>query len=270
MHGENKVKNSGFLADDRTVLRVSGNDHYRFLQDLVTNDLERLKSGVVYAALLTPQGKYLFDFFLVPDAQAVLIDVKKDRAAALMQRLSMYKLRADVVIEQRDIEVVQVFGDKPNMGTVFADPRNAGLGWRVYTGSPDTVLTGLDLANEADWTALRVAYLIPETGIELKPDDSYILEQNFEGLNGVDFRKGCYVGQEVTARMKHKTKLRKGLAKIQVEGKLPAIGTKIVAGEKDVGEILSGSKDLALAYLRFDRAVGPLRAGDAVVELDPA
>ena len=89
MHGENKVKNSGFLADDRTVLRVSGNDHYRFLQDLVTNDLERLKSGVVYAALLTPQGKYLFDFFLVPDAQAVLIDVKKDRAAALMQRLSM-------------------------------------------------------------------------------------------------------------------------------------------------------------------------------------
>ena len=262
------MAHSGFLATDRAVLRISGKDHARFLQDLVTNDLAGLKSGAVYAGLLTPQGKYLFDFFMLPDEDAILIDVKQDRAAALAQRLSMYKLRAAVTIETSDCAVVQVFGDQPTGDRVFADPRSAALGWRVYTDAPEQVLAGLDAASADDWTRLRVENLIPETGVELKSDDSYILEQGFERLNGVDFRKGCYVGQEVTARMKHKTELRKGLARVRIDGALPDVGTKIVNDDKDVGEILSGSGTLALAYLRFDRAEGPLRAGDAVVELE--
>ena len=246
---------------DRAVLRISGADVRDFLQGLVTNDVRRLDQGPVYAALLSPQGKYLFDFFLVPDGEDVLLDVKADRAAALAQRLAMYRLRAKVAVDPTDLAVVAGTGAPP--AGAFADPRDPALGWRAVTADPAGLLAGLDALDPDALAALRIERLVPETGIELVPDDSYILEMGFERLNGVDFRKGCYVGQEVTARMKHKTELRKGLARVRVEGAAPPPGTEILAGGRPAGTLLSSAGGQALAYLRFDRAGGALTAGDA-------
>jgi folate-binding protein YgfZ len=258
---------TGYLAGDRSVLRVSGPDARDFLQGLVTNDVGRLDGGAVYAALLSPQGKYLFDFLLVADGDDVLVDVKADRAAALAQRLAMYRLRAKVTIAPADLAVVVGTGTPP-AGAV-ADPRDPRLGWRAY-GDAAALLDGLAPLDPADLEAQRIAFGVPESGIELVPDDSYILEMGFERLHGVDFRKGCYVGQEVTARMKHKTELRKGLVRVRVEGEAPPPGTEIIAGGKAAGTLLSTKGGSGLAYLRFDRAAGPLTAGAATIAWEPA
>jgi folate-binding protein YgfZ len=258
---------AGYHATDRAVLRVSGPDTRDFLQGLVTNDVRRLDSGPVYAALLSPQGKYLFDFLLVPSGEEVLIDVKADRAAALAQRLALYRLRAKVAIEPTDVAVI--VGTGPTPPDAFPDPRDPGLGWRAYTRHPAAVLAGIDPLPPAAMDARRIALGVPESGIELLPEDSYILEMGFERLHGVDFRKGCYVGQEVTARMKHKTELRKGLARVRVEGEAPPPGTEILAGKKVAGTLYTVAEGKGLAYLRFDRATGDLVSGSARISTLP-
>lgn len=245
---------TGFEALDRKVLRLSGADCTSFLQGLVTNDVS--KPGLIYAALLTPQGKYLFDFFLLADGDAWLLDVDAGAAQALGMRLSMYKLRADVAIEAMELRVFQLW--ESDLG--HADPRHDALGRRLYADRAP------EMVPFEGWKALRVAHCIPQTGIELISDDSYILESGFERLSGVDFKKGCYVGQEVTARMKHKTELRKGLAMVNLEGTAKT-GDVIRAGEKEAGVLRSVAGDRAIAYLRFDRAKGEMTAGDATVRL---
>ncbi len=262
---------TGFHATDRAVLRVDGPEAREFLQGLVTNDVRRLDDGPLYAALLSPQGKYLFDFFLVADdeadGEAVLLDVKADRAAALAQRLGMYRLRARVTVAPTDRAVVVGTGAPPAGG--FADPRDPALGWRAIV-APEAAPAGGGPA-DAVLAGLRVARAVPETGVELLPDDSYILEHGFERLHGVDFRKGCYVGQEVTARMKHKTELRKGLARVRIDGAAPPPGTAIMAGDRPAGTLHTVAGDEGLAWLRLDRADGPLTAGTArVTRLPPA
>jgi len=247
----------GETAIDRKVLRITGTDRVKFLQGLVSNDVARLPA---YAALLTPQGKYLADFILSVAGDAILLDVHADLAAGLFQRLSMYRLRSDVRIEATELHVLRGLGPAPD--GAFADPRHPALGWRAYSDSAGT-------EPAIDWDAIRVAHLIPQAGIELIPNETYILEANFEALNGVDFRKGCYVGQEVTARMKHKTTLRKGLAQVSASGAAEP-GTGITADGKPAGTLLTRSGDRAIAYLRFDRAGGALRAGGADLRYPPA
>ena len=248
---------SGELINNRQVLQVTGADRVAFLQGLVTNDVDKLKDGLVYAALLSPQGKYLADFFLVPAPDAILIDVDAALAPGLLKRLTMYRLRADVEITPIDMEVARGLGPAPQ--ETFLDPRHPTLGWRSY---------GLGgIARGTNWDVIRVAHLVPETGVELVPDESYILEMNFEQLNGVDFKKGCYVGQEVTARMKHKTELRKGLAQVSLPDRATA-GTPITTAEgKPVGILHTVAGCRGLAYLRFDRAKGDMKAGDALVKM---
>lgn len=238
--------------ENRTVLRIQGTGARDFLQGLVTNDVAKLETGLVYAALLTPQGKYLADFFLVPDGDDVLIDVDADQAPALKQRLTMYKLRSRIEIHETEIAVSRGLDDIPE--GAFADPRDASMGWRGYAGQP---------GQDADWDALRVAACVPLAGVELKPD-TFILEAGFERLNGVDFRKGCYVGQEIAARMKHKTELRKGLVRVKVEGTAP-VGTPILSNDKPVGTLFTQVGGEAIAYLRFDRAGPDMRAEEATV-----
>jgi len=245
----------GETALGRKVFEIGGGDRMDFLQGLVSNDVARLGDGLVYAALLTPQGKYLADFFLVPHGDCVLLDVAEPLAAGLLQRLAMYKLRADVTITPADLHVTRGLGATPAGG--FADPRHAALGWRAYGGTPGD-------APQIDWDAIRVAACIPESGIELLPNETFILEAGFERLHGVDFRKGCYVGQEVTARMKHKTELRKGLARVTVDGAAP-VGTEITADGKPAGTLYTQSGGHGIAYLRFDRAKGAMAAGTAAV-----
>jgi folate-binding protein YgfZ len=239
----------------RKVFEITGTEAEHFLQGLVTNDLARLDQGIVYTAMLTPQGKYLADFFLLRRGDAILLDVDDSLADTLVQRLSMYKLRADVTITETDLKVRRGTGDMPD--GALPDPRHEALGWRLY---------GDDGGDDGtDFDAIRVAHCIPETGIELTPD-TLILEAGLERLSGVDFRKGCYVGQEVTARMKHKTELRKGLTVVAVTGSAP-VGSEIATPEgKPAGRLYTQSGGRGIAYLRFDRARPGMTAGEARVD----
>ena len=245
---------TGETATGRRIVILSGNDALTFLQGLVSNDVLALKNrkGIIWTALLSPQGKYLADFFVVNTGAALLLDLPEILADTTLRRLAMYRLRADVKIEPSDLPVSRGIGPAPT--GALPDPRHPELGWRFYGGAGG--------AASVDWDAIRVAHLIPETGIELIPDDSYLLETGFERLHGVDFRKGCYVGQEVTARMKHKTELRKGLARVQINGAAP-VGTPILSDGKEAGTLYTQSGGHGIAYLRFDRASGAMTAKDA-------
>lgn len=248
---------TGETATDRALFALAGPDALSFLQGMVTNDVLPLgrAPGIVWTALLTPQGKYIADFFVVRTPDALLLDIKASIAEATVKRLSLYRLRADVQISPSPLHVSRGLGATPP--DALPDPRHPALGWRCY-GHPGT-------APHIDWDAIRVAHLIPETGVELTPD-TYILEAGFAALNGVDFRKGCYVGQEVTARMRHKTELRKGLARVTVAGPAP-VGCEILADGKPAGTLFTQSNGQALAYLRLDKT-GPLTAnGHAVGRL---
>ena len=236
----------------RKIIRLTGPDRVAFLQGLVTNDVTR---APCWAAILTPQGKYLADFLVVPDGDVLLVDVDATLADDLARRLTMYKLRAKVDVELTDLAVARGTGDAPD--GAIADPRHPALGWRLYGAPAD-----LPADDGTDWDAIRVTHLIPETLVELIPNDSFILENGFERLNGVDFRKGCYVGQEVTARMKHKTELRKGLKGLRIEGQAP-VGTVITANGKDVGTVFTQSGGRAIAYVRHDRVTDDMQAADA-------
>ena len=234
----------------RRILALSGKDREAFLQGLVTNDVRR---APCWSALLTPQGKYLADFLIVPDGERLLIDVDEGLAGDLIRRLSMYKLRSDVALEPTDLQVTRGTGPAPD--GAIADPRDPALGWRLYGAE-----TGDD---GSDWDAIRVAHTIPESLIELIPNETFILEAGFERLHGVDFRKGCYVGQEVTARMKHKTELKKGLVTLGIDGTAP-VGTPILLPDgREAGTLFTQSGGRAIAHMRFDRMVEGLAAGDA-------
>jgi folate-binding protein YgfZ len=247
----------------RTIWTLTGKDAVSFLQGLVTNDLRPLEQGpgIVWAALLTPQGKYLADFFVVRhEGGDLLLDIATRLAADTLRRLTMYRLRADVQIAPSDLRLSRGLGTPPDRA--FPDPRHPAMGWRRYA-------TDMLVTPDVDWDAIRVGNLIPESGIELIPDDSYILEAGFERLHGVDFRKGCYVGQEVTARMKHKTELRKGLVRVVMEGWAP-VGSEITRQDdgKPVGTLFTQSEGFGIAYLRRDRADGILKAGQARLWLE--
>ena len=242
----------------RSIITVGGADAEAFLQGLVTNDLRHLSQhGIIWTALLTPQGKYLADFFLVSRPEGIWIDADPSQADDLLKRLTMYKLRSTVALERREMPVARGTGAAPE--GALPDPRHPAMGWRLY-GAEDDGATG--------WEAIRVAHVIPKTSVELIPNDTYILEAGFERLHGVDFRKGCFVGQEIVARMKHKTQLRKGLMQVAVGGSVP-VGTAIERDGREVGTLYTQSGGHGIAQMRFDR-IGPgMTAGDAVVTAAP-
>lgn len=249
----------------RRLFEISGTDKVNFLQGLVTNDVSEKSPPLVYAALLTPQGKLLTDFFLCFRDKVIMLDVDAEQADALIARLSMYKLRADVAITPRDdLSVVAGLGPMPD--GAISDPRHDAMGWRWY--GPADQVADICPSQTPDWDRLRIDNLIPQMGRDMPVGETYILEMGFERLNGVDFRKGCYVGQEVTARMKHKTELKKGLTRVRL-GAPVAEGTQILneAG-KEVGTVLTASPHYALAYLRFDRISGTLSADGVGVTFD--
>jgi folate-binding protein YgfZ len=250
---------TGETAPDRRIVTLTGSAALPFLQGIVSNDVLPLAkaTGLVWCALLTPQGKYLVDFFVANTGDTLLLDLPETLADATLRRLTLYRLRADVQFHASDMPVSRGIGAPPP--GALADPRHPALGWRLFGAALG--------AAAVDWDALRVEHLIPETGVELIPEESYLLEMGFDRLHGVDFRKGCYVGQEVTARMKHKTELKKGLLRVRIAGAAP-VGTEIMAGEKPAGVLYTQSGGRALAWLRHDRAQGEMRAGEARVYPD--
>ena len=240
----------------RSVVAVSGADAMSFLDGLITNSLDGLSPDrAVYAGLLTPQGKLLCDFILALRDETVLIDVAASQAPAFVQRFGLYKLRAKVVIELRpDWGVGVAFGPaageaKPiATGVVFSDPRLTELGVRAI--APIAELTGTD-SSVGDYEALRLGLGVGE-GAEIGGERSYPLEANFEPLHGVDFAKGCYVGQELTARMKHRAGLRKRIVPIRFDGDI-AIDSRVSAGTTELGQVLAARPGVGLALLRLDR-----------------
>lgn len=240
----------------RRIVHLDGKDAVTFLQGLVSNDVLPLQreDGLIWTALLTPQGKYLADFFVGRQEDSLFMDLPEDLAEDILLRLTMYRLRADVRLTASDWAVSRGVTNPPPQA--MPDPRHSALGWRFY---------GAPLPEERiDWDAIRVAHLIPQTGIELIPNESYLLECGFDRLHGVDFRKGCYVGQEVTARMKHKTELRKGLALVEIDQPVP-VGTPIQVEGRAVGAVFTQSGGHAIAHLQFDKAVGAMTAGSAKI-----
>ncbi|MFO1137602.1 MAG: folate-binding protein [Paracoccus sp. (in: a-proteobacteria)] len=234
----------------RRILALSGPDRVSFLQGLVSNDVTR---APCWAALLSPQGKYLADFLIVPDGERLLIDLDEGLAGDVIRRLSMYKLRANVTLEPTNLQVMRGTGPAP--AGAIPHPRDPALGWRLYgtQGGDDGT----------DFDAIRVAHCIPESLVELIPNETFILEAGFERLHGVDFRKGCYVGQEVTARMKHKTELRKGLVTLGIDGQAP-VGTPILMPDgREAGTLFTQSGGRAIAQMRFDRMGNGLTAAGA-------
>ena len=250
------------LAEDRALIRISGDDRIAFLQGLVTNDARRIAPGqAVYAALLTPQGKYLADFLMVADGDAVLLDADAAQAPGLIRRLSMYKLRSRVEIAADSRRVALFLNEPAPEGALWAaDPRSAALGLRAYLDGPtaDSLRVRAEPADAYD--RIRISACIPAAGRDLTPDDSYILENNFDHIGGVNYRKGCYVGQEIVARMKHKAVLRKGLLRVALSGCVCEGDELFDESGKSAGRLGSVCGDVGLALLRLDRAEGALRA----------
>jgi len=245
---------------ERSIVSLSGDagEQEEFLQSLVTNDVARAApDALVYAALLTPQGKYLADFLIWRTAEGDFrLDVASALADDLVKRLTMYRLRRPVAIAREDAAITALWGADP--GTGLRDPRHPDLGWRAY--GP------VECASEpGDYDLHRLGLGVPESGVDLLIGDSYILEAGFEGLAGVDFRKGCYVGQEIVARMKFKTELRKGLCPVTVTGSAPPATPLHTPGGKLAGTLLSNRGGYGLAFLRFDRATEPMTDEGATV-----
>jgi folate-binding protein YgfZ len=262
---------------DRTVLRVSGPAAGAFLQGLVTNNVEKVtETRAVHAGLLTPQGKILFDFFIIADGESFLLDVDQDKAAALAQRLGFYKLRAAVEITpEPDFVVAACWGASPELPAgiiAYADPRLPQLGVRLLVSAgADLSALGCAAASESDYHARRIGLGVPEGGRDYSYGEAFPHEAMFDQLDGVDFKKGCFVGQEVVSRMEHRGTARKRIVRIEGEGPLPESGTEITAGPAAIGTLGSVSGASGLALLRLDRAKeakargDQLRAGDVAV-----
>ncbi|MBO6559312.1 MAG: folate-binding protein YgfZ [Nisaea sp.] len=260
----------------RAVLSVSGPDARKFLQGLVSNDVEKVApERAIHAAFLTAQGKYLFDFFIAEVAGVLLLDCEADRLADFQKRLRLYKLRSKVEIADASdrYAVLAVTGEDAadtlglegeagaakeiEGGAVFVDPRHAGLGARVIVekGRRDAFLAGAGLSegtSEAyDRTRIRLG--VPDGTRDMQVEKTVLLEAGFDELNGVDWQKGCYMGQELTARTKYRGLVKRRLMPVKIlDGEMPAPGTPILRDEREVGEIRSGSGDMALAMLRLN------------------
>ena len=256
------------MLEDRGVISVSGEDATSFLQGLLTNDVERLHpSEARYAALLTPQGKILFDMIVVRvaggEAPSYLIDCAAAQSADLAKRLGFYRLRAKVAIANvsADRAIAAFWGAEPASveGLLYADPRDRRLGWRKILPRPTATAIGFE--HVAEYEGLRIAVGAPKGGLDFAYSDAFPHDANFDLLHGVDFDKGCYVGQEVVSRMKHRGTARKRVARVKLAGPAPAPGTPVMDRELAVGALGSSSGREALALLRLDRAEEAIAAG---------
>jgi folate-binding protein YgfZ len=264
------------LLADRGVISVEGADAGKFLQGLVTNDVAKLQSEpAIHTGLLSPQGKILFEFFVVKDGGKFLIDVARDRVADLIKRLTLYKLRAAVTIADvsKDVAVYADFGGETvlDRGIVYRDPRQAELGNRVIINDGPEITATVDAQA---YHAHRVALAVPEGGRDYIFGDAFPHEARFDELGGVSFSKGCFVGQEVVSRMEHRGTARKRVVPVSLRGGTLAEGASIQAGGVEIGRIGTVAGQRALALLRLDRADEfaakgvPLMAGDATVTVD--
>ena len=281
------------LLEDRGILAVGGPDRRTFLQGLVSNDVDKVgPAQACYAALLTAQGKYLFDFMIIELDDALLLDGERARLADLKRRLSIYRLRAKVTIDERpSLAVAAAFGEdalaalelpgEPGRarsfagGVAYVDPRLTALGARFvlpcYAAPSALAAAGLSETGFEAYDRLRLGLGVADGIRDLVLEKSILLEAGFDELNGVDWNKGCYIGQELTARTKYRGLVKRRLMPVAIAGLPPAAGTPILADGREVGEMRSSRDGRGLALLRIDAGlIGKrLSAGDAVVIPEP-
>ena len=259
---------SAFLPD-RRIIHVSGTGTMDFLQNLITSDLESLPEGEARAsALLTPQGKILFDFLIRRDGEGYAIETDAQQQDALLRRLTMYKLRAPVDLKADTKQGVSVFWNEPAPAGAIADGRFAKAGLALYR------LSGkLSDGPTSDYDALRIEHGIAVSGADYALQDAFPHDLLMDVNDGVSFRKGCFVGQEVVSRMKHRGTARRRIVVVSAASDLPATGTDIMSGGKPLGTLGTVLGGQGLAIIRTDRAADamasqtPITAGDVVVSV---
>ena len=242
----NQPFSAGILAG-RAVLRIDGPEARHFLHNLLTADIEGLKPGeAAYGALLTPQGKILFDMFVLDAGEAFLVDCSAAQKADLIKRLTFYRLRAKLGIAEMPGHGAGASVQEPSHEFRYRDPRNRDIGWRFFT-PPGT----LPPANGYD--AARIALGFADSDADLGSGEFFPHEANLDQLGGVSFDKGCYVGQEVVSRIEHRGLARSRILPVRLGGAAPAKGSDIRSGERAIGTLLSSAGSMALAQLRLDR-----------------
>ena len=266
------------LLPDRGVVKVEGGDARKFLNGLVTSDLASVtpsRSG--FGALLTPQGKIIADFIVAEAAPAdgggFFLDCARALAPTLVQRLNIYKLRAQVMVEDlsETLGVLAIWGGAgppPGHGLAYADPRLPELGVRCmlppHLAAQAAAAVGAELADPASYEAHRIALGVPRGGLDFAYGDAFPHEADMDQLGGVDFDKGCFVGQEVVSRIEHRGIARSRVVPVAFTGRAPAPGTPVGAGDRSVGTLGSSSGSRGLAMLRLDRVADALAAGQAL------
>ena len=256
------------LLQRRGVIRVAGVDARKYLQGLITNDIAKAQDGrAIHAGLLNPQGKVLFDFFVVAANGGYLLDVVKDKSGELTKRLSFYRLRAEVdIVDEPSLAISAAWGGEPHPckdAVVYPDPRLPELGFRlILRADTSAAELGCSPASEADYDTNRIRLGVPEGGLDYGFGEAFPHEALFDQLNGVEFAKGCYVGQEVVSRMEHRGTARRRIVPIESEATLPLSGgSSIEVGNMPIGTIGSVSGASGLALVRLDRAEEALARG---------
>ncbi len=247
----------------RGVIVVTGDDRVSFLQGLVSNDVTQAAPGrAVWAALLTPQGKYLADFFIISDGDRLLLDCEAAQVSTLLPRLSRFRLRAKVTLHaEPDLLVHAAWQALPRVDAIVAaDPRLPDAGWRILSSA---ALAATD--SVADWDRHRLGLGLPDGSRDLEVEKTVLLEAGFDELNGVSWTKGCYMGQELTARTKYRGLLKRRLVPVAIDGDLPAPGTPVLRAGVEVGTMRSGIDTTGLSLLRLDAMADRLTCGDATL-----
>jgi len=265
----------------RSLIKVGGEDRQTFLQGLVSADIPRADGGkALYGALLTPQGKFLHELFIAEHDDALWLETDSARRADFAKKLSMYKLRAKVTVAVDDslsayalwgegmAEALGLAADAGGFGggLAFKDPRLADAGFRAWLPNEEALLTaGFAKADFAVWDEARIRKGLPDGSRDLEPEKSLLLENGFDELYGVDFKKGCYMGQELTARTKYRALIKKRLLPVEITGPAPEPGTPITLGEEEAGEMRSSCGSVGLAVIRLEQLNkgGVFKAGSA-------
>jgi folate-binding protein YgfZ len=242
---------------ERAVVFVAGADAPEFLQGLLTCDVRPLGAGQAsYAALLQPQGKILFDFFLLNVGERYVIDCSAEQKPDLLKRLSFYKLRAKVEIGEAGDHEIGVASQRAGLGSSFEDPRTPLIGWRVIAPAGT-----LPAGDGSAYRFARIALGIADTDEDIGSGKLFPHEANLDQLGGVSFTKGCFIGQEVVSRMQHRGTARSRILPVQIPGGSPPKGTEIKAGNAVIGTVLSSAGEDALALIRLDRLKDALEEG---------
>jgi folate-binding protein YgfZ len=259
------MENVAYLPE-RGVIEVTGEDARKYLQGLVSNDLALVSpTRAIWAALLTPQGKWLADFFIAQDASRLLIDCERARIPDLIGRFSRFTLRARVKFRDASGEffVHVMWGDgAAPVGAMphFPDPRLEGAGWRLL--APELLPTS---AEPSAWDRWRITLGLPDGSRDLEPEKTLLLEAGFDELNGISWTKGCYLGQELTARTKYRGLVKRRLVPVTAAHPLPPPGTPISSNGREVGMMRSTNQTDGLAHLRIDALDSPLMASEIIL-----